>query len=187
MNETKRTWDSKITAAGRCIRNHSAGVLRGEADGFYEGSSMYVWSVLELDKQKKNRSKNTVVGTGCLHRTGQTDTYGGFVEGRIFTDRQNPLCVPWSELLLLSGRLGSRPIGSLQAVLGSRNYRFSFYIFGFLVLVGSLFGRLVCGWLCPFWAGSGPYLIKSLCEKWKNLPGHRVLVWAKYVILLVFL
>ena len=42
------------------------------------------------------------------------------------------------------------PIGSLQAVLGSRDYKFSFYVVGFLLFFGSIFGRFVCGWLCPF-------------------------------------
>ena len=37
------------------------------------------------------------------------------------------------------GALGSCPIGSLQAVLGSREYNFAFYIVGFLLLAGAAF------------------------------------------------
>lgn len=112
----------------------------------------------------------------------------GFVKGRIYTGPTKALCVPGLNCYSCPGALGACPIGSLQAVLGSRNYRFSFYIIGFLIFIGSLLGRFVCGWLCPFG------LIQDLLykipflknRKRKNLPGHRYLVWLKYVILVVF-
>ena len=42
------------------------------------------------------------------------------------------------------------PVGSVQAVLGSWNFKMAFYVVGFLIFVGALLGRLVCGFLCPF-------------------------------------
>ena len=74
----------------------------------------------------------------------------GFVKGKIYTGPSKALCLPGLNCYSCPGALGSCPIGSLQAVLGSRNYRFSFYVIGFLMLAGSLFGRFICGWLCPF-------------------------------------
>ena len=136
--------------------------------------------------KRKNRFKNTVVGTGCLHRTDKRIRMGALSRAGSLPDRQKSLCVPGLNCYSCPGALGSCPIGSLQAVLGSRNYRFSFYIFGFLVLVGSLLGRFVCGWLCPFGLVQDLIYKIPFVRKWKNLPGHRVLVWAKYVILLVF-
>lgn len=55
-------------------------------------------------------------------------------------------------------------------------------------MVGAVFGRFVCGWLCPFG------LVQDLLHKiplpkgWKKkkLPGHKVLVWLRYIILIVF-
>ncbi len=44
----------------------------------------------------------------------------------------------------------SCPIGSLQAVICSSKFHFAYYIVGFLILVGVLLGRVVCGFLCPF-------------------------------------
>lgn len=147
---------------------------------------MYVWSVLELDKQKKKTDSRIRLWVQAAF-TALTNGYvWGFVEGRIFTGPTKSLCVPGLNCYSCPGALGSCPIGSLQAVLGSRNYRFSFYIFGFLVLVGSLLGRFVCGWLCPFGLVQDLIYKIPFVRKWKNLPGHRVLVWAKYVILLVF-
>lgn len=84
------------------------------------------------------------------------------------------------------GALGSCPIGSLQAVIGSWNFKFAFYVAGFLVFVGALVGRFVCGWLCPFG------LIQDLLhkipfpKKLKTFRGDRLLRKLKYVILAVF-
>jgi len=110
----------------------------------------------------------------------------GFVTGRIYTGKLKNLCLPGLNCYSCPGALGACPIGSLQAVLGSRNYRFSFYVIGFLMLTGSVIGRVVCGWLCPFGLLQDLLYKIPFFRKWKNLPGHKFLVWAKYVILAVF-
>ena len=53
-----------------------------------------------------------------------------------------------AELLFLSRSTGACPIGSLQAVIGSWNFKMAYYIVGFLIFIGALLGRLVCGFLC---------------------------------------
>ena len=110
----------------------------------------------------------------------------GFVKGKIYTGPSKALCLPGLNCYSCPGALGSCPIGSLQAVLGSRNYRFSFYVIGFLMLAGSLFGRFICGWLCPFGLIQDLLYKIPFLGKRKNLPGHRILVWMTYVILGVF-
>ena len=117
----------------------------------------------------------------------------GFATGRIYNGPTKTLCVPGLNCYSCPGALGSCPIGSLQAVLASRNYRFSFYVVGFLMLFGSVFGRFICGWLCPFGLVQDllyripiPAPFKKWISKRKNLPGHRILVWAKYLILVGF-
>lgn len=110
----------------------------------------------------------------------------GFATGRIYTGPLKSFCVPGLNCYSCPGALGSCPIGSLQAVLGSRDYKFSFYIVGFLIFFGSLFGRFVCGWLCPFGLVQDLIYKIPFIKKRKNLPGHRVLVWLKYIILVVF-
>lgn len=110
----------------------------------------------------------------------------GFLKGKIYTGPLKNLCVPGLNCYSCPGALGSCPIGSLQAVLGSRNYKMSFYLVGFFMIIGSLMGRFVCGWLCPFG------LVQDLLHKIpvpykrKNLPGHKYMVWLKYVILILF-
>lgn len=110
----------------------------------------------------------------------------GFAEGKIFTGPSKRICVPGLNCYSCPGAFGSCPIGSLQAVLGSRNYRMSFYVIGFLMLTGALLGRFVCGWLCPFGLIQDLLYKIPVKGKRKNLPGHRGLVWQKYGILAVF-
>ena len=84
------------------------------------------------------------------------------------------------------GAVGSCPMGSLQAVIGSWNFKFAFYVTGFLVFVGALVGRLVCGWLCPF--GLIQQLLHKIPfpKKRKAFRGDKPLRKLKYIILLVF-
>lgn len=110
----------------------------------------------------------------------------GFASGRIYTGPLKAACVPGLNCYSCPGALGSCPIGSLQAVLGSRDYKFSFYVVGFLLFFGSLFGRFICGWLCPFGLVQDLLYKIPFFRKRKNLPGHKVLIWMKYVILAVF-
>jgi len=116
-----------------------------------------------------------------------TNSYlAGFVSGKIYKGKLKNLCVPGLNCYSCPGALGSCPIGSLQAVIGDRNYKFAFYVAGFLMFVGALIGRIVCGWLCPFG------LIQDLLhkipfpKKIKTFRGDRLLRKLKYVILTVF-
>ena len=110
----------------------------------------------------------------------------GFAGGKIYTGSIKALCVPGLNCYSCPGALGACPIGALQAVLGSNNFRFSYYIVGFLIFTGVIAGRFVCGWLCPF--GLVQDLLHKIpfFRKRKNLPGHSGLKWMKYVILVVF-
>nr|WP_326184338.1 4Fe-4S binding protein [uncultured Oscillibacter sp.] len=110
----------------------------------------------------------------------------GFVQGKIYKGDLKKLCVPGMNCYSCPGAVGSCPIGSLQAVIGSWNFKFAFYVAGFLVFVGALVGRFVCGWLCPFG------LIQDLLhkipfpKKIKTFRGDKPLRKLKYVILVVF-
>lgn len=110
----------------------------------------------------------------------------GFVHGKIYKGSLKNLCVPGMNCYSCPGALGACPIGAFQAVIGSRNYKFAFYIAGFLMFIGALIGRFVCGWLCPF--GLIQELLHKIPfpKKIKRFRGDRLLRFLKYVILTVF-
>ena len=74
----------------------------------------------------------------------------GFTQGKIYTGKAKYLCAPGLNCYSCPGALMSCPIGSLQAVLDGRGFALSCYVFGFLMAFGALFGRFICGWMCPF-------------------------------------
>ncbi len=110
----------------------------------------------------------------------------GFAQGKIYRGKLKNLCVPGLNCYSCPGALGSCPIGAMQAVIGSWNFKFAFYVAGFLVFLGALMGRFACGWLCPFG------LIQELLHKIpfprkvRAVPGDKLLRKLKYLILLVF-
>jgi len=110
----------------------------------------------------------------------------GFAKGKIYKGKLKNLCVPGMNCYSCPGAVGSCPIGSLQAVIGSWNFKFTFYVVGFLIFVGALVGRFVCGWLCPF--GLIQDLLHKIpfSKKMKTFRGDKLLRKLKYIILLVF-
>lgn len=136
-----------------------------------------------MDKKKKSKLRTAVQ----IAFTAVSNGYAyGFVNGKIFKGFSKSICFPGLNCYSCPGALGACPIGALQAVLGDRKYKFSFYIFGFLIFTGSVFGRFVCGWLCPF--GFVQDLIYKIpfFKKLKRLPGEKFLRYFKYIILVLF-
>ena len=130
-----------------------------------------------LDFRKTVQSAWTVLTNGYII---------GFFQGKIYNGKLKSLCVPGLNCYSCPGSLGSCPIGSLQAVLGSAKYKFSFYLLGFFLLVGTVLGRLVCGFLCPFGLIQELLYKIPFVKKVQTFRLDRPLRWLKYVILLVF-
>ena len=110
----------------------------------------------------------------------------GYTKGMIFTGPSKVVCLPGLNCYSCPGALGACPMGALQAVLGNVSYRFSLYVFGSLAAMGVVFGRLICGWMCPFGLFQDLLYKIKVKAKRKNLPGHKYLKYLRYVILVVF-
>lgn len=110
----------------------------------------------------------------------------GFSKGRIYSGNLKYLCVPGLNCYSCPGALGSCPIGSLQATLNSREYKIALYVIGFLVVVGTLLGRFVCGFLCPFGLIQDLLFKIPFIKKIRKLPGEKFLRYFRFVILSVF-
>ncbi len=74
----------------------------------------------------------------------------GFFQGKIYTGPLKRFCVPGMNCYSCPGAIGACPIGALSSALTARSRKFPFYILGFLITVGVLVGRFICGWLCVF-------------------------------------
>jgi thiol-disulfide isomerase/thioredoxin/NAD-dependent dihydropyrimidine dehydrogenase PreA subunit len=74
----------------------------------------------------------------------------GFVKGDIFTGLSKGACVPGLNCYSCPGAVGACPLGSLQNAIASSGHKAPYYAVGILVLYGLIFGRTVCGFLCPF-------------------------------------
>jgi Polyferredoxin len=109
----------------------------------------------------------------------------GFAKMKIFTGESKHICVPGLNCYSCPGALFACPLGSLQSTFASGEYKFPLYTLGFLFIVGTLLGRFVCGWLCPF--GFIQELLHKIpfIKKLRRLPGDRALKWLKYVLLAV--
>lgn len=137
-------------------------------------------------KKKKRFSFRLMIQ---LIYTALTNGYiAGFARGKIYQGPAKQICLPGLNCYSCPGALGSCPVGSLQAVLSSRDYSISFYVLGFLMAVGALCGRVVCGFLCPFGLVQDLLHKIPLPRKWKirRIPGEKKIAHLRYGILLVF-
>lgn len=107
----------------------------------------------------------------------------GFTEGRIFQGASKEVCLPGLNCYSCPGALGSCPIGAMQAVANDRNFTMPLYIWGFLLAVGAVFGRLACGFLCPMGLVQDLLYRVPVPFKLRGLRGDRYLRYLKYVIL----
>lgn len=109
----------------------------------------------------------------------------GFAKGEIYTGPAKQVCVPGLNCYSCPGAVGACPIGSLQAVLSGGRRGFSYYVTGTILLFGILFGRLVCGFLCPF--GFIQDLLHKIKGKKLRVPPRidRPLRYTKYAVLLI--
>ena len=109
----------------------------------------------------------------------------GYGNGRIYQGAVKNICAPGLNCYSCPAASASCPLGALQNALASSNARLPYYIFGILLLFGILFGRWICGFLCPFGLLQD-LLHKVKTPKLKKNSVTRILSYLKYVILVVF-
>lgn len=109
----------------------------------------------------------------------------GFASGKLYKGNTKSFCVPGINCYSCPGAVGACPLGSLQGAFSADNKSTLFYVAGILMLYCILFGRLICGWLCPFGLIQ-ELLYKIKSPKLKKSPVTRLLSYLKYVLLVVF-
>ena len=116
----------------------------------------------------------TIVTNGYLY---------GFLNGKIYKGSLKYACVPGLNCYSCPGAVASCPLGALQAALNKRHFEVPFAVLGFFFVFGSIFGRFVCGWLCPFGLVQDLLYKIPIFKKKKQLPYHSILKYGKYVVL----
>lgn len=101
----------------------------------------------------------------------------GFVRGTIYQGGLKSVCVPFLNCYSCPGALTACPVGSIQSLAAGG--RFSFLVLGTTLAAGSLAGRAICGWLCPF--GLIQEWLKRLSNLSLTIPGW--LLKGKYLLL----
>ncbi|MCI8697556.1 MAG: 4Fe-4S binding protein [Oscillospiraceae bacterium] len=109
----------------------------------------------------------------------------GFLEGKIYRGGLKYACVPGLNCYSCPGAIASCPIGALQALLNQRGFQVPFAALGVFFLFGSLLGRFVCGWLCPFGLAQDLLHKIPVFHKKKRLPFHHILKYGKYLVLIL--
>ncbi len=109
----------------------------------------------------------------------------GFKTGRIYQGSVKNVCAPGLNCYSCPGASAACPMGALQNALSDSGKTVPYYMLGIILLYGLLFGRWICGFLCPFG------LIQDLLHKIKTPKlgksrVTRVLSYFKYVILVFF-
>lgn len=139
-----------------------------------------------MDKKKHSRSHALARGRGLIQlgATLLTNLHlPNFQTGTLYRGNGKKLCVPGLNCYSCPAASGACPIGAFQAVVGSSKFHFSYYITGILILAGVVFGRLICGFLCPF--GWFQELLHKLPTKKLSTRRLFPLTWLKYVILIL--
>ncbi len=108
----------------------------------------------------------------------------GFISGNIYQGDTKKMCVPGINCYSCPGAVGACPLGSLQGSF-SADRSTLYYVGGILLLYCLFFGRMICGWFCPFGLIQ-ELLYKIKTPKLKKSPVTRILSYLKYVILVFF-
>lgn len=109
----------------------------------------------------------------------------GFIDGEIYQGKAKYACVPGLNCYSCPGAVGACPLGALQNALAAAGHRAGWYVAGVFLLFGTILGRTICGWLCPFG------LLQELMHKVPTLKIKksrltRILTYLKYVLLAYF-
>ena len=74
----------------------------------------------------------------------------GYITGDIFKGLSKNVCTPGLNCYSCPGAVTSCPLGALQNSFSASGKTAPYYMVGIIMLYGLIFGRWICGWLCPF-------------------------------------
>lgn len=132
---------------------------------------------------KRSKQKNIRLLFQVIYTIVTNGYVYGYLTGKIYKGNLKYTCVPGLNCYSCPGAVGACPLGALQSALNGKGFRVPFAALGFLFIFGSIFGRFVCGWLCPFGLLQDLFHKIPLFRKRKQLPFHKVFKYGKYLVL----
>ena len=108
----------------------------------------------------------------------------GFITGEIFQGKSKSVCLPGLNCYSCPGAIGACPLGSIQNALAESKTKLPTYVFGIILLYCIIFGRTICGFLCPVGLLQ-ELLYKIKTPKVRKSKITRCLSYFKYVLLFV--
>lgn len=129
-----------------------------------------------------NKKRRAIQGIATLL---QNANIKGFFTGKIYQGQTKNVCVPGFNCYSCPGAVGACPIGSLQNTLSSYKFKFPYYVLGLIFFFGTLLGRLICGFICPFGFIQDPLHKIPFPKKIKTFKGDKLLRKLKYIVLIV--
>jgi len=113
----------------------------------------------------------------------QNPLLGNFINGTIYRGELKKICTPGLNCYSCPAAVTSCPIGAMQFFLSGVKQSISLFITGFLLSTGIVFGRLICGYVCPMG------LLQDLLYKIKTPKlkvRFRYARYIKYGVLVIF-
>jgi polyferredoxin len=128
---------------------------------------------------RQNRRLLTQFGFFLL----QNPFIANFFNGKIYQGNLKLLCSPGLNCYSCPAAAVSCPLGAIQYFFAGVRHKVSFYVIGFLLITGVVFGRFICAFVCPMgllqdilYRIKTPKLIRRL----------RFLQFIKYAVLAIF-
>jgi polyferredoxin len=106
-----------------------------------------------------------------------------FFTGKIYQGNLKNVCTPGLNCYSCPAAVTSCPIGAMQLFIAGFKHNISLFVTGFLLTTGVIFGRFICGYVCPMG------LLQDLIYKIKTpklVTKLRYLNFMKYLVLLLF-
>ncbi len=120
-------------------------------------------------KSREIRKKNTKILHGVQWFAFIFGTFGFYWLATLNPINLKRFPMPWLVCWSDPFAVGACPAGTLQHFLTTGNGVIPFFAIGMLALIAVIFGRMTCGWLCPFG------LLQDLTYKMKK--------YAKFILL----
>jgi len=105
----------------------------------------------------------------------QNPLLGNFISGTIYRGELKSICTPGLNCYSCPAAVTSCPLGAMQFFLAGMKQNISLFVTGFLLSIGIIFGRLICGFVCPMG------LVQDLLYKIKTPKFKTRLKYARYL------